>query len=164
MTTDLLRMLLLLPSELKVSDPSPRREEEVRIPGSRLAAVVLLASVALSACGSGEADEAVATAHRRADDAVAAVEKLEERTAELETELGGLRVDGDDLAARLDALAAKLKQRTERLEASIAKAKSSASTAAGDAADALGTASEAAREISVLTNRLNYHLRNHGGG
>jgi len=136
----------------------------VRIPGSRLAAVVLLASVALSACGSGEADEALATAQRRADDALAAVEELEERTGDLETELGGLRADGDDLTARLDALAEKLKQRTEKLEASIDKAKSSASTAADDATSALGTASEAAREISVLTNRLNYHLRNHGGG
>ena len=136
----------------------------MRIPGSRLAAVALLASVALSACGSGEADEALARAQRGADDALEAVAKLEETTGELETELGELRADGDDLTARLDALAAKLKQRTETLETSIAKAKTSASTAAGDAASALGTASEAAREISILTNRLNYHLRNHGGG
>jgi chromosome segregation ATPase len=133
----------------------------VRIPGSSLAAVVLLASLALSACGSGEADEALVAAQRRADDALA---DLEQRTDELETELGGLRADGEDLTSRLDALAARLRQRTRRLEDAIATAKGSASSAAGEAADALGTASEAAREISVLTNRLNYHLRNHGDG
>lgn len=136
----------------------------MRIPGSRLAAVALLASFALSACGSGEADKALATAQRRVEDALEGVTELEERTTHIETELGGLRADGDDLTARLDALAAKLKERTKRLESSIAKAKGSSSAAASDAADALGTASEAAREISVLTNRLNYHLRNHGDG
>ena len=136
----------------------------MRIPGSRLAAVALLASFALSACGSGEADEALATAQRRADNALEGVSELEDRTGQLETELSGLRADGDDLTARLDALAAKLKERTEKLESSIAKAKGASSAAAGDAAGALGTASEAAREISILTNRLNYHLRNHGGG
>ena len=136
----------------------------MRIPGSRLVAVALLASVALPACGSDEADEALAAAQRRADDALDGVTELEARTGRLETELGDLRADGDDLTARLDALAAKLKERTERLESSIAKAKDSSSAAAADAAGALGSASKAAREISILTNRLNYHLRNHGGG
>lgn len=136
----------------------------MRIPGSRLAAVVILASITLSACGSGEGDEALAAARQRAEDALQGLRELERRTGELEGELGDLRAEGDDLTSRLDALAAKLKRRTERLEASIADAKSSASSAAGEAGDALNTAGEAAREISILTNRLNYHLRNHGGG
>ena len=135
----------------------------MRIPGSRLAAVVILASFTLSACGSGEGDEALAAAQQRAEDALQGVRELEKRTGELETELGDLRSEGNDVTSRLDALAAKLNTKTEKLESSIADAKSSASSAAGEAGDALGTADEAAREISILTNRLNYHLRNHGG-
>ena len=135
----------------------------MRIPGSRLVAVVILASVTLSACGSGEGDEALAAAQQRAEDALQGLREVERRTGELETELGDLRAEGNDVTSRLNALAAKLKSKTEKLETSIADAQSSASSAAGDAGDALGTAGEASREISILTNRLNYHLRNSGG-
>lgn len=136
----------------------------MRIPGSRLAAVIILAPVALSACGSADGDEALAAAERRAESALQGLRELEARTDELEAELGDLRAEGDAVDARLDALATKLNNKTEKLGTSIADAQSSASSAAGEAGDALATAGEAAREISVLTNRLNYHLRNHGGG
>jgi ABC-type transporter Mla subunit MlaD len=136
----------------------------VRIPGSRLAAVVVISSVALSACGTGDSDEVLAAARRESRDALEQIRELEKRTAELTDELGALRRGGDDLEARLESLAKKLDGKADRLQAGIANAKSSASSASATAADALGGASEAAREISVLTNRLNYHLRNHGGG
>ena len=135
----------------------------MRIPGSRLAAVIVLASVTLSACGSGEGDEALVAARQRAENALEGLRELEQRTGELETELGDLRAAGDDVTSRLDALAAKLNTKTEKLVTSIADAEASASAAAGEAGDALGSAGDAAREISILTNRLNYHLRNHGG-
>jgi chromosome segregation ATPase len=135
----------------------------VRIPGSRLVAVVILASFTLSACGSGGGDEALAAAQQRAEDALQGLGELERRTAELESELDDLRAEGQDVKSRLESLARKLNTKTEKLATSIAEASSSASSAAGEASDALGTASEAAREISILTNRLNYHLRNSGG-
>ena len=136
----------------------------MRIPGSRLAAVVVISSVALSACGTGDSDEALVAARRESRDALEQIKELEARTAELEEELGALRSGGDDLEARLESLSKKLDGKADRLQTGLANAKSSAASASAEAADALGTASEAAREISVLTNRLNYHLRNHGGG
>ncbi|MGH2749710.1 MAG: hypothetical protein ACRDK3_02360 [Actinomycetota bacterium] len=136
----------------------------MRIPGNRLVAVVVLASAALPACGSGEGEQALASAREQTREALARLERLEGRIDELESELGDARVSNDGVSARLDDLARKLKKSTARLEGSLGEAEGSATSAGGRAEEALGVAGEAARDISILTNRLNYHLRDHGGG
>ena len=134
----------------------------MRIPGSRLAAVVLLSSLTVAACGSGEAD--LEDARAEAQEALDGVDGLRARIDDLESELAEARSDGRKVSRRLDRFGERLEQSVARLDASLAELEDSVTSAGGNAQDALGAAGEAARDIAVLSKRLDYHLRKGGDG
>jgi predicted nucleic acid-binding Zn-ribbon protein len=122
----------------------------------RLIAAALAAAVVLPACGTGSGSE---ESLRKADDALAAAERsqesvdaLEEQVSSLEDRLGDARRKGAALSSRLD-------KATGRLWDSLAKLRTAVSDASGSASGALSAAQSAAREIAVLTQRFDYHLR-----
>lgn len=135
----------------------------------RMTALLLILPF-IAACGTAEAlDPAAAKkleqAQQSADRAEKAVAVLQTRVAELE---GELRAAGNSAAGARKRLA----QVSERLWSSLKKARtaagevrSTASGAAGSAASALATALQAAKELTVLKDRFDYHLvHDHGGG
>ena len=143
----------------------------MRIPGNRLAAAIAFAVVGLAACGGGEGDGELEAAQQRSTEALEDIERLEGALDELDGELKALGVDNDELTADHDELAARLgdvngrfKKSVGELTAALTELEASTMTARSNADDALGLAAEATRDISILTNRLDYHLRNHGGG
>jgi septal ring factor EnvC (AmiA/AmiB activator) len=168
-----LLMRLLLSSELKCIEATSktfRREERVRIPGSRRwtvsrpVAAVICSAALLGACGSGEADEQLARAQEQSEQALDRIGELEDRLDELQGDLDAARASNEDLTGRLDAVRGKLEKSIDGLRGSLEQLEDSVAGADADADEALGAAGEAARDISVLGNRLDYHLRNHGGG
>lgn len=138
--------------------------KRVRIPGTRLAAATVLAVVGLAACGGGDADGELEAAQQQSTEALEDIERLQGRLDELEAELEGLGADNDELAARLGDVNGRVKKSVGKLDTALTELEGSTTTAQSNADDALGVAAEAARDISILTNRLDYHLRNHGGG
>ena len=136
----------------------------MRIPGSRPVAAVVLSAALLGACGSGEGDEQLARAQEQSDQALDRIGELEARLDELEGDLDAARAGNEELTGRLDAVSGKLGKSIDKLRGSLDELETSVAGAGADADDALGVAGEAARDISVLGNRLDYHLRNHGGG
>ena len=142
----------------------------MRIRGSRrwtacrpMAAVILSAAL-LGACGSGQGDEQLARAQEQSQQALDRIGELEGRLDELQGDLDAARTGNEDLTGRLDALRGKLERSIDKLRGSLDELEGSVAGASADADEALGVAGEAARDISVLGNRLDYHLRNHGGG
>lgn len=123
----------------------------------RLVAAAVSVAVLVPACGSGSGSDEAAI--EKADDAAAlaarsldAVEALEDEVASLENRLDDARRKGAALSSRLDAA-------TKRLWDSLGRVRASAGEAAGSASSAVATAQSAARDIAVLTQRLDYHLR-----
>lgn len=128
----------------------------------RLLAAAVTVAVALPACGSGSgSDESLV---RKADDAMAAAERSLDAVAALEDEVAGLENRLDDARRKGAALSSRLDKATERLWESLGRVRASAGDAAGSASGALSAAQSAAREIAVLTQRFDYHLRQTGGG
>jgi chromosome segregation ATPase len=127
-------------------------------------AAVVLSAALLGACGSGEGDEQLARAQEQSEQALDRIGELEARFDELEGDLDAARASNEDLTGRLDAVNGKLEKSIDKLRGSLDELETSVAGAGADADDALGAAGEAARDISVLGNRLDYHLRNHGGG
>jgi outer membrane murein-binding lipoprotein Lpp len=127
-------------------------------------AAVVLSAALLGACGSGEGDERLARATEQSEQALGQIVELKARLDELEGDLDSARAGNEELTGRLDAVSGRLERSIDKLRGSLGKLESSVAGAGDDADEALGVAGEAARDISVLSNRLDYHLRNHGGG
>ena len=137
--------------------------------GAPVVAAVTAALVALTACGgSGDSvDEARATA----DTALDQVEQLTERITSLERELSaasGALADAEagdrDLGRRLDKATDRLQKSLGRLRKSVDAAGEAAESAAADSGSALAQAQAAARDLAVLRERYDYHLRRYHGG
>lgn len=137
-----------------------------RWPSRRLrlvAAVVAIASVA-PACGRASDD-----ARAVADEALARIDGLEARIGELEAELEKARgrlKDARDIREQISRDVAALGRRLDRSLAGLRAAVSDVrSTASEGAAAAVAEAQGVARELGVLEQRYDYHLRRyHGGG
>ena len=128
----------------------------------RLMAAAVTVAVVLPACGTGSgSDESLV---RKADDAMAAAERSLEAVGELEGEIAGLEDRLDDARRKGAALSGRLDKATQRLWDSLARVRSSVDDASGSASSAVATAQSAARDIAVLTQRFDYHLRQSGGG
>ncbi|MGH2695194.1 MAG: hypothetical protein ACRDJJ_10340 [Actinomycetota bacterium] len=126
----------------------------------KAASAALVALVLLAGCG-GDPES-------RPDGSQAAgqpgLDSLEDRIVELE----GLV---DDLGASDDRLATRLRRTTQRLQGSVSALRSSLRAAEEDAGGALDDAGAAlsrveqvARDLSVLTERYDYHLKRYHGG
>ena len=125
--------------------------------------LALTCALSLGACAADEPPTEPTAA------SVEAVEALEDRIAELETEISDdLEAEGAGRAkldGRLDRLAAKLERSLERLREALEGVRGGSAEARDAAASALSTARSVASELSVLEERYNYHLRRyHGGG
>ncbi len=135
-----------------------------------VAALVMIALAALivSARGSAQPSEATQAAAqaqaRRLEAALVQIDGLQERTVELEAELAELADGRQATGTQLDRVSGRLWASMAKLRAALAKARSTGSSASSDAAAALANASAVMRDLSILENRFEYHLRQHGGG
>ena len=132
------------------------------------ALATLLVVLALGSCGEGGStsgdllkDE---EARKLASDSMRAVDLLEERAGELEAELDELRSDKEQTAERLDAITQRLWSSLAHLREALSEAKEGNAEAVSEASAAAGQAASAARALTILENRFEYHLRQHGGG
>jgi chromosome segregation ATPase len=134
----------------------------VTIFAMRLMAAAVSVAVVLPACGTGSASDDAAVV-RKADDAAAAAERSLEAVQELEAEVASLEDRLDDARRKGAALSGRLDKATTRLWDSLATLRASSGDASSSASSALATAQSASRDIAVLTQRLDYHLRQSGG-
>lgn len=139
-----------------------------------LAPVALLLAVA---CGgpndlAESARDQLEAATTAADEAKAAAKAASKRVAELETRLDELtsaldRADQNQarFGGRLATLRERIWDSVQSLRGGLGDARSASGVAAAEADDALARASEVARDLAVLEQRYDYHLRRqHGGG
>lgn len=130
--------------------------------------IVALAALVVTAWGSGrtsEATEEVAEAQgRRLEAALVQIDGLQERTVELEAELTEVSQARHEARTQLEAVSERLWGSVATLRRALAKARSTGSSASSDAASALVNAGAALRELAILENRFEYHLRQEGGG
>jgi uncharacterized protein YoxC len=130
--------------------------------------ILALGTLVLPACGPGEetdeAERAAAEQAERLDEALGEIEDLKLRTQELEDELAVIEDDRQAKAADLDRVSERLWASLAKLRGALADAKASVDSASSEASSALANAGAAAREVTILENRFEYHLRQHGGG
>lgn len=125
---------------------------------------IVTALAVLTACGSdaGSAptDPADATARAQAAEALDRVASLTDRVdrlgAELQDQERARRRMIDDVKTRIGALA-------ERLRDALGAVRAAAESAGADADAAAAQIGGIARNLSVLEERFDYHLRNGGG-
>ncbi|MFP5352422.1 MAG: hypothetical protein ACLGIB_07665 [Actinomycetota bacterium] len=135
------------------------------MPVRGLVALCALA-LGLSACGS-EAPPAAADdqAREQAAAAEAAVESLRETVDALEERIADLERSGSRYEARLDSVTERLWGSLGTVRSSLQEARDESGSALEQVASALAEARAAARELTILENRFDYHLRSdHGGG
>ena len=138
----------------------------IRAMPARGVAALCVVLLALAGCGSedrpatadDEAREQAAAAH-------AAVESLETRTQELEDRIAEVEDAGSRLEARLEKVSERLWKSLGKARSSVDEVRESSGSALSQVSSALAEARAAARELTILQNRFDYHLRSdHGGG
>jgi uncharacterized protein YicC (UPF0701 family) len=131
---------------------------------ARVVIVAVAVAGLLSACGEAGDDARVA-----ADRALEQVDALEARVSDLEgaleaaTEgLDRARAFEGRISKGLDALGDRLERSMARIKENLSDVRTSASE---EAASALAQAQQVARDLEILEQRYDYHLRRyHGGG
>jgi chromosome segregation ATPase len=123
-----------------------------------LAAAVAVAGL-LTACGREATDEARAAAARALDE----LSIVKERVSELEVALQETAAEVDDargaetrFSKDLDALSARLDRSLEKIKSGLSEVRSSSSEGVSAAIAEVGGV---ARDLEVLEERFNYHLR-----
>ena len=130
-----------------------------------LAAAALFLSV-WSRESSEAATEVAAEQAALLADARAEIDALEERAGLLEADLAEATAASrsDDLALRMEEVTARLWASVKKLRAALSESRSTGKAAASDAASAAANAGAALRELTILENRFEYHLRQEGSG
>jgi hypothetical protein len=149
--------------ERRVSLPSMGAGASPSLP-ARVVIVAVAVAGLLSACGEAGDDARVA-----ADRALEQVDALEARVSDLEgaleaaTEgLDRARAFEGRISKGLDALGDRLERSMARIKENLSDVRTSASE---EAASALAQAQQVARDLEILEQRYDYHLRRyHGGG
>ena len=131
------------------------------------AGALTLAALALISCGpAGSLDR---SAERRLEGARATASEALERVDDLEARLAGL--EGDLRASRrekrgseraLQRRSARLRDMVDGLRDSLRELREASGSIEENVAAALSVANSAARDLSVLTRRFDYHLRSGG--
>ena len=137
------------------------------IPCMKRAIAVSFALLALAGCGrdAPETGSKDTEAIEVAEEAMSAIADLEAESDELASALDDLKADRKGLSKRLANVAGRLRSSIGDLRAALADAEGEATSASGSAGAAVDKAESALRELSILENRFDYHLRNgHGGG
>jgi hypothetical protein len=133
----------------------------VTISAMRLVAAAVVAAAVVPGCGSGSGSDDAAL--RRADEARAAAARSLDAVEGLQDDVDSLTHRLADARAKDAALGHRLDSISERLWDSLGRLRSSIDDASSSASSALGAAQSAARDIAVLEQRLDYHLRQGGG-
>jgi cell division protein FtsB len=142
----------------------------VRRPLRLVVALLILAALAAGAwilvaslqAKSVEADAAGQAAAEAAAEADATLERMSARVASLQKRIEKLESDGDRLGARVGRIGDRLWSAVGNLRAALHEARSNTVAANDAAAGALQRAEAAARDLTVLEDRFDYHLRSHG--
>jgi DNA repair exonuclease SbcCD ATPase subunit len=127
--------------------------------------------VAVSA-GCGDASNPLSGSDETARrDAAQALEAIEDLRSELEADVAGLHDELEAAEGGEESLIRRLEKLSDRLDRALARVQrrfealgGSSRTAARSAESALSEARAVARELAVLDERLDYHLKNHRGG
>ena len=138
-------------------------------------AALACAGLLFGACGTGEgsleADDqaAIDAAAASAAEALDAISALEDEVADLRSDLAGAKSASDDARAQVEEVADWIWKSMKKVRASIAgvRARSDESVGAvsARAEDAIARVEAAVRQLSVVSDRLDYHLATeHGGG
>ncbi|HWL66308.1 MAG TPA: hypothetical protein VNP73_10080 [Actinomycetota bacterium] len=129
-------------------------------------AVTAAAGIAWAAVPRPASSDPDLTAVRtQAAAATEAVARLEAQVADLKADLRALDRSGDRTGARLGKATTALWGSLDRLRTSLKDQRGATSAANQEALAALERAESAARNLSVLEDRFEYHLRSdHGGG
>lgn len=129
----------------------------------RATALLVVVAALLAACGdegdTSAARDELAGVVATADEAAEGVATLTTRVDDLTSELDDLRSAGEDASERLKALRKKLNDALADLRASLKEATRAGDGAAASAASAAARAAELARELTVLEDRFNFHLK-----
>jgi outer membrane murein-binding lipoprotein Lpp len=129
------------------------------------AALVLAAAFLFAGCGPGSDQPATDDQARTlAADAAQAIAQLEDETKALTDRVAELESTGDRAGERIDTVSDRLWASLTKLKESLNEMKGISEDAAAQANSALAEAQAAARDLAVLDSRLDYHLRQHGGG
>lgn len=139
-------------------------------PMHRLVGAVLVVALAFVACGrdgSGEAEAQAAAAaeaemRRQLDEALDAVAAVEEQLAELAERVEENERETKRTATKLGRIKDRLWSSLAKVRDSVDEAEGAGAAAASKAAGALDQAAAAVRDLAVLENRFDYHLRKHG--
>ena len=128
------------------------------------AIALFFAALALVSCGRDEpatepTSDAAVEAQEAADEALASIADLEAETAHLTDELAELKTDRKKLATRMWDISGNLRAAIADLKSSLADLEGDVDGAAARASEALDEVGAAARELAVLENRFDYHLR-----
>ncbi|MEA2487759.1 MAG: hypothetical protein QOF16_1413 [Actinomycetota bacterium] len=123
---------------------------------------VALVAVLSTACGtsSGPSLDSVS---KRASDAAAAVSSLRSEVAGLKSQLQAAAAAKKKTLDHVAALNHQLNKAVARLDRATRDAKTAAKTASSSASSALADAQQAIRDLAILTQRFDYHLRHSGG-
>lgn len=142
-----------------------------RVPSAALVAAVALALVASTGAwlwaraGSDAGLGAAQAARVDAAQAQAAVERLSGEVTRLEKQVAALEADNAKSLERVDKVKESLWAALARLRVSVNEAAAGSKGAEAKIQSALDEAASAARALSVLEDRFEYHLRSdHGGG
>ncbi|MFN2593787.1 MAG: hypothetical protein ABR579_02720 [Actinomycetota bacterium] len=123
---------------------------------------ISLVAVLLAACGdsSGTSLESV---NKRAGEAAAAAASLRSEVAGLESQVAKATADKQKTIDHISALNRELHKAISRLNEATQAAKNAAKSASSSASSALADAQQAIRDLAILTQRFDYHLRHSGG-
>jgi chromosome segregation ATPase len=136
----------------------------VTMRGMKRTALVFVALVfLLGGCGKDEpapagdtGEQAVAQLESRLD---GEVDALKGEIEQLSTEVRNLREFKRSVGPRFARMGERLNERIDSLRAAIAEATSAAAAAADSSNDALARADEIARDLAVLEQRYEVHMR-----
>jgi chromosome segregation ATPase len=106
-----------------------------------------------------EETDAVGRAAAQTD---AALERMNERVANLRERIGELESDRARLGTRVGRIGDSLWSAIGNLREALREARSTTTAANDAAAGAMQRAEAAARDLAVLEGRFDYHLRSHG--
>jgi chromosome segregation ATPase len=126
--------------------------------------VVAAACVLLVACGDSSGDSSPGPSEGASDAALDEIASVSDRVEEFEGELARLRSGDARLARRLRELGAELRASIGDIKESVRAARSNAAGTAADIDSALARLSGIERDLSVLTERYDYHLKRYHGG
>ncbi|MDQ3876839.1 MAG: hypothetical protein M3290_00600 [Actinomycetota bacterium] len=123
---------------------------------------ISLVAVLLGACGTSDGPS-LDSVEKKATDAAAAVSSLRAEVAGLRAEVDRVEAAKKDTLHRVDSVKKRLAAAIDRLQQANRDAKSSAKAASDSASSALADAQQAIRDLEILTQRFDYHLRHSGG-